>query len=252
MQLIYFILIIGTLLLLSCNNNRGKNEISIIKPINDSFLFDSEFKLSHLELFPQDGFVFDTIIINENKPKSELYLIKPRLTRKEDSLIEKTLNGEIAFFTDAFLKDRTGSNDLEYSKLLDSFCINTRPVNIYKTKNFVSYVFEQCYSDNVLMRSYCEYVAVNLNPASNAQLVFSDLFYLKSAKDTLSLKRMIYSALGEKTMSFDNLTLDSKTIFSMDENYIYFFFEPYLFSPFNTTCGIKRKNLKSFIKEGYQ
>lgn len=215
---------------------------------NDTFLVRYIDTIKGSQLKFNQEFAFDTIELYIKKSKTDKYLTIPRLINVKDTAIEKKLRKEIFSITNSFDVPRI---DEESKKIIDGE-IYMHPINIFRNKRVISYCFEASYSDTALMRPFCSYDCINYDTRLDKFFKFSFFFDIRSSEDSLYFKKLILSAVREESSMY-MLSLDDKIDFSMNDDYIFFYFDAYeLGAPFNIGGGIKRKYLARFIKDEYK
>ncbi|MBP6024843.1 hypothetical protein [Ferruginibacter sp.] len=231
----------------------GKQQVAEDLPIATNDTFDADYinELKSYNLKPTlSGFTFDTVSLFLKKSKTDENLIIPRLTEKKDLTIDKKLRKGILEIVNSFRK--TNDNFLidEDSREIIEGTINLYPINVFRNNSLISYCFEICYSDSILMRPYCNYESLNYDVKKNKFIRASDFFDIRSSEDSLYIKKLILSAVREEWPMF---SFDDKLDFSMNDEYIFFYFDAYeLSAPFDIGGGIKKKYLARFIKEEYK
>ena len=217
---------------------------------SDTFYYHYMSELKMYDRKISQEFFLDTINHVKKRTKTDEYLVIPRINTP---LIDKRLKTEFDEIKNIFA--HTNSNlmiDESSKKYIDGNSVEMQPVNLYKTDRLISCCFELCYSDSVLMRPYCHYDCINYDIELNRKIKFSDYFEIKSAEDSAFIGQLILSAVGERNF-IRQLRLDNSLDFSINEEYVFFYFDAYeLSAPFNIGGGIKKKYLKKFIKEPYQ
>lgn len=238
--------------LFACNE-AGKQIIAKDLPVatNDTFDFNYINEIKRYNLKPIDkGFSFDTFNLFQKKSKTSENLIIPRLTEKKYLPIAKKLRKGVFGIVNSFLSANGNLLIDEDTKEIIEGTINLFPINVFRNSSLVSYCFEICYSDSVLMRPYCNYESLNYDVKKNKFIRASDFFDIRSSEDSLYIKKLILSAVREEWPMF---SFDDKLDFSMNDEYIFFYFDAYeLAAPFDIGGGIKRKYLARFINEEYK
>jgi hypothetical protein len=234
-------------------NKESKKKVAEELPLakNDTFINNYDYELNNIDLKPPYGFDFDTIKVFVKKSLTGKYLIIPRIKNINDSTIEKRLRKGILEIVSSFLKYNDFLNKENKREIIEGR-IHFTPSNIYTSTSLISYCFEICYSDSFLMRPYCKYDCINYNIKADNIIKFSNFFNIDSGEDSLYFKKIISSSVREGD-AFSQINLDDKLDFSMNDEYIFFYFDQYeLMAPFNIAGGVKKKYLERFIKQEYK
>jgi hypothetical protein len=238
---------------LACKDTSKKVNEDIVVVKNDTFDFDYINDLKSYNSKPvANGFTFDTVSIFLKKSKTDENLIIPRLTEKNDLVIEKKLRKKVVGVVNSFLKTNYNLLIDDDTKEIIEGTIRLYPINIFRNSSLISYCFEICYSDSILMRPYCNYQSLNYDVKKDKFIKASDFFDIRSSEDSLYIKKLILSAVREE-WSMYMFSFDDKLDFSMNEEYIFFYFDAYeLGAPFDIGGGVKKKYLAKFINEEYK
>lgn len=217
---------------------------------SDTFYHDYIGELKTYDRKISQEFFLDTINHANKRTKTDEYLVIPRINTP---LIDRRLKKEFYKLKNNFAYENSGLMiDENSKKYIEGNAVEMLPVNLCKTDRLISCCFELCYSDSVLMRPYCHYDCMNYDIQLNRKINFSDYFEIKSAEDSAFVGQLILSAVGERNF-VSQLTLGNNLDFSINEEYVFFYFDAYeLGAPFNIGGGIKKKYLSRFIKEFYQ
>lgn len=230
---------------LAVNNNNDS-----LQKLNDTFYYRYLDELKMYEQKYSPAFSFDTIEYTGIKSKIHEYLLVP-FTR--NPVVDKNLRKGVFGIRNAFFKDNSGLMiDEDTKKYVGGGAVDVWPANLYKNNQIISGCFELCYSDSVLMRSYCQYDCLNYDTRGNRFIKFSDFFDIRTSEDSLYFKRLILAAVSEEHFVYQ-LSLDNRLDFSMNDAYIFFYFDAYeLSAPFDIGGGVRKKYLNKFIKEIYK
>ncbi|MBS1510892.1 MAG: hypothetical protein JST86_08635 [Bacteroidetes bacterium] len=240
--------------LFACNERRRNNFTPVsFTETNDTFFVGDIEKMNGGPLYKlPGGFTVDTLDWAVIEPKIPGTIIIPRLIEKTDAEREKMLRKKMINMAGSFLKDY--NDDLSGTETKTGVAGETEMSlnNIFRDKILISYCFEMSYCDAALMRPLRCYNCINFDTRLNKFIRFGDFFNIYSNADSLYFKQLILSAVATVPLT-GQLELDNKLNFSMNEEYIFFYFDAYeLGAPFNTMGGVKRKYLNKFIKDAYQ
>jgi hypothetical protein len=237
----------------SCINSEVKEAKDLLNAHQDSFLFHSEFMQRYYFDSTRDGFKFDTLFAEFKKPYYAEELILPVFLNTSDSITENYLrNASLELKKDFMVRENAeGYEEHEDEVMVDSSDMQMTPVIVFRNKRVVSYCFQLCYTDNNLMRPYCEFKSMNYDLVFSKKILFSDYFRIDSPEDSVAFKDMVLSSIGVNEYP-QTLTLDNLLSISFDDEYVYFLFEPYSFAPFNNSGGIRKKFLNKYINPLYQ
>ena len=239
----------------SCRENKKQPSGAIVisdKVSNDTFMMDLDYQMSvkQREIHIPEGVEFNTIEKKFKKGKIVQSVEIPMLTENNLKHADSVLRGNINSESNRFLKENIYAKDKEYDKLLKDGEIRMWVVMIYKDQKVINYCFQLEYSDNILVRPYCEYYSVTYDLVKNEIIHAKNFFNIKAAEDSSELSKYILRGFDppiKSDFNFDEID------FSMDDSVVYFFTDQYqLGIPFNHSCGIKKRYLGKFIKNEYK
>jgi len=236
--------------LLACNHTIKKDAVKDL-PVakNDTFdFFDKEYDIPITE-----GFSIDTLKHFYKRNDYTYTLILPEIIGKEFAVINRILKKEIKSKVALGYVDSTNNAAVDTSKEVFGIVEDNVLLQMYKSKNLVSYGFLNIFSDPSAMRPFRKYFTINYDTAKKRFIYFGDYFKIGNSLDSGFLKSLIYGDMGMPDTKW--LTLNNQVNFSSDKEHVYFYFDTFgvMGSPVvGLVKRLKKQYIIQFINDNYK